>query len=230
LPAGWSGPGDTQARADFKEAGCPTSRIFSFTLHAKTGTKREGELAADQLIFNFAQEEQYSAWFDYLQNRMESSVSMSQVQLSSHSLFQVYSLLAINHGISSIEREMSSYQPPLPPLPSHNYCDSEPNVPARSVRQFISRRPTWIECMDSPADDMMSDIDLDRIVDDKLKQSQARGHSSDSEETLNATREVDEESATEKESHPSRDRSGGWIRANTGRPRRNFLSPQNGNK
>jgi len=231
LPSGWSGPRSGQIMAEFKEAGCPATKVFSFTLTAsRSSGKREGDLAVDQLVFSFTKEEEYSAWFDYLQNRMESSVSMSQVQLSCHSLFQVYALLAINHGISCIEREMSNYQPPLPPLPSQDYCDSEPMAPASSIRQFIQRRPTWIECMDSPVVEDMTDLDLDRIVDDKLKQSQ-RTYSSE-EESPPRPEEVlqEEQPPPTPEKSPRREEGvGGWIRANSARTRRTFLSPRKGN-
>ena len=69
--------------------------------------------------------------------------------------------------------------------------------------------------MDSPLDDM-TDLDLDRIVDDKLKQSEHERDSSDSEENTEATDRTDKPS----------DDGGGWIRANTARPRRGFLSPK----
>ena len=173
---------------------------FSFTMSSEilplspTNTKKEN-LSADseKLVFTFTNENDFSAWFDALQIVVKDIISISTLNFTPHSLFQIYAILTINHGITQIEKELLGYQPPIPPLPSKSYkvSDIKPNTPRERKQTIRVRRNTsWIDEFkevnhftisndnnnnnnnnnsdeDEEEDD---DLDLDKIVDAKLSE------------------------------------------------------------
>uniref|UniRef100_A0A7S4I2J8 Uncharacterized protein n=1 Tax=Vannella robusta TaxID=1487602 RepID=A0A7S4I2J8_9EUKA len=117
--------------------------------------------------------------------KISDTLSLSAFQFSSYSLYQIFALLTINHGISLIERELITFQPPVPPLPpgpeSYKVTDTSKcnfAIAARKPTVRARRNTTWIEEMEisSPettteeTDDSDFDFDLDKIVDAKLSQ------------------------------------------------------------
>lgn len=156
---------------------------FSFTLtpeNQHANTKKENFSEIEKLVLTFTNEADFAAWYDAFQMKLKDIISISHLKFSPHSLFQIYAVLSINHGISKIERELLSYQPsvpPLPPSPKHyQVSDVKPCTPRERKTTIRARRNTsWIDELiaidnfkvghDNDDDD---DIDLDKIVDAKL--------------------------------------------------------------
>jgi len=157
---------------------------FSFTLTSENqhpNTKKENFIEMEKLVFTFTSEADSAAWYDAFQMKIKDIISISHLQFSPHTLFQIYAMLSINHGISQIEKELLAYQPPVPPLPpspKHYTIPSDitPFTPRDRKPTIRARRNTsWIDefthvdhfTMDTEEDD---EIDLDKIVDAKLSE------------------------------------------------------------
>jgi len=143
---------------------------YSFTLQRNTSFRPEPGTAPiqfDKLVISFSKESDYAFWYDCLQIRIKSIISLSSIDLSAYSRFQIYAILAINNGMSKIEKTLMGFQPPIPPLPpGPEHYKIEDKTKYKLKRASIQRRmSTWIEDIDD-GDDF--DLDIDSIVDAKL--------------------------------------------------------------
>jgi hypothetical protein len=211
---------DTIVQA-FEDALQPVASPFSMTLQAnKSVPCKEGELDVDQLVISFANESDFSVWYDFLQTDLAASTSLAHIALSPYTLFQVYALLAINQGIAGIERQLASFQPLIPPLPSEDYCSLSEEKTERTGGTRTSRRMTnWIEGINQTED--FVDLDLDQLVDAQLTLHSAS--SEGGEDQFAQSKETEDLTSGPRERSTS-----GWIpapsRSHSSNARRAFLS------
>jgi len=198
---------------------------FSLTLCSAKST--------DKLVFSFSSEEDFSAWYDALQMKVNDVISISSIDFSPHTLFQIFAILAINHGISVIERDLISFQPPIPPLPtssSYSVQDTSKIItnPIQhkqrkgTTRMRVRRNTTWIEDREITQEKDSDSFDIDKMVDAKLSQltSQTnieRSHSIENESPRGnptSPRQFRRSITNPVPISPRGTGSGGWIRAN----------------
>lgn len=139
---------------------------LSFTLYAEK-PKKDDYNTVEKLVLSFSNESDFSAWFDAMKMKMNDILSFASLDYTPNTLFQILSILTINHGISSIEKHLQVFQPPVPPLPSDfNHVTNLSNENSNN-NSFTPRRSrkntTWI-------DDFNLDEDIDKMVDEKLSQ------------------------------------------------------------
>jgi len=94
---------------------------LAITITFKPPPKKEKEDSIanpiDKIVIFFSSVPDYSIWFDGLRIKLAECLSLMSINPSPYSLKMIYTLLAVDQGVSSIEKELIEFQPPVPPMP-----------------------------------------------------------------------------------------------------------------